>query len=340
MLVKCNVILYALRMDYHLLTKKKQVWSSLQPLPKELTQNLNHWVDLELTYTSNSIEGNTLTRRETAEVIDKGLTVGGKSLREHLEAVNHSRALEYVRALADKETHGLSERHILEIHGLILKGIDDSQAGRYRTVPVRIGGSQVILPNPRKVPELMTEFMRMLKAKEKLHPVQVAGEAHYQLVTIHPFADGNGRTARLLMNLLLLMRGYPMAVIRKQERLIYLNALEKAQLGGSRDDFDRIVFRAVDRSLDFHMESARGESSRKMEDEEKMLKIGELAQAVHETVSTVRHWIHAGLVQISDETPSGYQLFAVDMIERCKQIQKLKTERLSLKEIKDQLDEK
>jgi Fic family protein len=323
-------------MKYDTLTRKKQDLNKLRPLPKTLSGNLDDWFTVELTYTSNAIEGNTLTRRETAVVIADGLTVSGKSLREHLEAVNHAGALDYVRSLSDKKTSAISEKIILEIHARILKSLDDENAGRYRNVPVRISGSAVVMPNPRKVPALMEEFIRWLAGRHSLHPVQLAGEAHYRLVTIHPFSDGNGRTARLLMNLILMLHGYPPAIIRKRDRLAYLGALEKAQLGGAKDDYERLIFKAANRSLDIVLKAARGESAAG-EEEGKLLKIGELAKVVGETVPTIRYWTKEGLVEVAEITESSYHLYAPDMIERCRTIQALKSQRLTLTEIKRKL---
>ena len=143
----------------------------------------------------------------------------------------------------------------------ILRGIDYTNAGRYRSVSVRISGSTVVLPNPRKVPDLMAEFVEWLEKEHSLHPVELAAEAHYRLVTIHPFVDGNGRTARLLMNMILLMTGYPAAIIRKRDRLVYIGSLEKAQLGGPKNNYFNIIARAVDRSLDIWLKAAAGEDA-------------------------------------------------------------------------------
>lgn len=178
-------------------------------LPPALVKNLENWFRVELTYTSNAIEGNTLTRRETALVVEKGLTVGGKSLQEHLEANNHAYALDWIRELAQRPDAVPTENELLQLHSLILRGIDDNHAGCYRKVTVMISGSSVVLPNPFKVPELMEAFIQWLQSTTDLHPVELAAEAHYRLVTIHPFIDGNGRTARLLMNLILIAHGYP-----------------------------------------------------------------------------------------------------------------------------------
>ena len=238
-------------MNYKHLTEKKSRLDALRPLPQELEQNLDDWFRVELTYTSNALEGNTLTRRETALVVEKGLGVGGKSLVEHWEAASHVEALDWVKDQRGRRLKNLAEADILHIHGLVLKGINDDHAGRYRNVPVRISGSAVVLPNPRKVPVLMEEFVKWLQGGNRLHPVELAAEAHYRLATIHPFIDGNGRTARLLMNMILWMKGYPPAIIRTRDRLAYISSLEKAQLGGPKDDYLKIIGKAVGRSLGY-----------------------------------------------------------------------------------------
>lgn len=242
------------------LTTKKETLDTHLPLPQALVKNLEDWFRIELTYTSNALEGNTLTRRETAMVVEKGITVGGKTLIEHLEATNHAAAIDWMKTQAHHQSPPLTENDIVHLHSLILKGIDDANAGRYRTVAVRISGSTVVLPNPRKVPELMQQFILWLQTSHALHPVERAAEAHYRLVTIHPFVDGNGRTARLLMNLLLLRYGYPPAIIRKQDRLAYITALEQAQLGGSTDDYQNLILQSVHRSLDVYLAALQGET--------------------------------------------------------------------------------
>ena len=318
------------------LTDKKKRLNGFRPLPDTLVRNLDDWFRVELTYTSNAIEGNTLTRRETALVVEKGLTVGGKSLTEHLEATNHAHALDWVKEQEKRKPTSLSEKDILHIHDVILKGIDDANARHYRSIPVRISGSAVVLPNPRKVPDLMQDFAEWLSRDQGLHPVELAAEAHYRLVTIHPFVDGNGRSARLLMNMILLMSGYPPAIIRKRDRLAYIGSLEKAQLDGPKDDYFNIIAKAVDRSLDIYLKTAAGEEAEPA-DSDQLLKIGELAKKVAESNSTIRHWTKEGLLQVAEVTEAGYQLYAPDMIERIKQIHALKEQRFTLQEIRENL---
>ena len=323
-------------MMYDILSQKKLSLDQLRPLPNELLQNLDDWFRVELTYSSNAIEGNTLTRRETAVVIEKGLTVGGKTLKEHLEATNHSQALDFIYSLTHKSPSDLTAHDILGIHAIILKSIDDANAGHYRSIPVRISGSAVIMPNARKVPDLMDEFQGWLTSSTGLHPVEFAGEAHYRLVTIHPFVDGNGRTARLLMNLLLIMQGYPPAIIRKRDRLAYINALEEAQLGGSKKAYEKIIAKAVDRSLDIYLKAARQTTNNNIA-RDNLLKIGELAKAVGETVATIRYWTKEGLLDVAKITESNYHLYDIGMIQRCEQIQQLKKNRFTIEQIREQL---
>lgn len=335
---------------YKLIEKKEQLDSHRQKgggLPAALVQNLDEWFKIELTYTSNAIEGNTLTRRETALVVEKGITVGGKSLIEHLEATNHAKALDMIHEIASRRSGRggkVSEKEIFALHEAVLKGIDDAHAGQYRNVAVRISGSNVIMPNPVKVPDLMEEMAKWLNKKSSTHPIEFAAEAHYQLVTIHPFVDGNGRTARLLMNLILLMHGYPPAIIRKRDRLAYISSLEKAQLGGSKDDFLKIIAKSVDRSLNIYLKAINQEETDDEQpkqprqlDDEALLKIGALAKQANETVATIRFWTKEGLLQIAETTPSNYALYSIDMIDQCKQIQNLKAKRYTLAEIKERL---
>lgn len=207
------------------------------------SQQIAQALDIEYTHESNKIEGNTLTLRETAIVIEKGLTIGGKPLNDHLEAINHAQAIDYIKDLA-KATNTITERDILQIHALILQGIDRENAGRYRSVPVMISGSKHTPPPPYVVPEKMQEMMRFYdENRETMHPVELASEMHERLVYIHPFADGNGRTARLLMNLILLQNGYPIAILKgdTENRLKYYEALETASITGDKTPFKNFI---------------------------------------------------------------------------------------------------
>ena len=326
-------------MDYTALTNKKNTLDQYRPLPPALVKNLEEWFLIELTYTSNAIEGNTLTRKETAAVVEKGLTIGGKSLVEHLEATNHAKALQDIMKLASSKTLDLTENDILTIHNTILRGIDDENAGHYRSIPVRISGSQVILPNPARVPDHMQKFISWLTSDPDLHPVRLAAEAHYRLVTIHPFTDGNGRTARLLMNLILMQHGYSPALIRKRDRMKYISSLEKAQLGDSIDDYHKVVFNAVNRSLDIYLNAVTGKDEKQSStpSKEKLLRIGQLAKQTGESNATIRYWTKESLLEVSDTTESGYQLYDPSMVERVREIRNLQSQRFTIAEIRDKL---
>src|SRR3972149_11829389 len=173
-----------------LLTDKKQRLDAFRPLPPELVKNLDEWFKIELTYTSNAIEGNTLTRAETALVVEKGITVQGKSLKEHLEATNHAEALDYIKTLVSKKRQDLTENDILDIHKTILQKIEENHAGRYehsstayRTQHARLTGSETILPNPVKIPDLMKAFIDWLTDNKADHSVKIAADAHFRLVS-------------------------------------------------------------------------------------------------------------------------------------------------------------
>jgi len=313
------------------LEEKKQKLNLFKPFNSDLINNFNEWFKIELTFTSNAIEGNTLSRAETALIVGKGLTVEGKTLREHLEAVNHAQAFEWLINHVDTT---ITEKTVLELHQLILQKIDDTNAGRYRNVPVRIAGSMVIMPNAVRVPELMQEFISWLN-QSKIDPITMAADAHYKLVSIHPFVDGNGRTARLLMNLILMKAGYPPAIIRKEDRNQYLTSIEKAQLGGSLADYYHLVYQAIDRSLDFYLTALEDKKSLVKLENKSLLKIGELAKLTKQTVPTIRHWTKEGLLQVEEYTQGGYQLYdpkMVDVVQKIRQLQDIK--RLTLVEIK------
>ena len=212
-------------------------------------------LELEYTFESNRIEGNTLTLRETDLVINEGLTISGKSMREHLEAINHKEAIDYIKQLMDKST-SLIEREVLAIHNLILRGIHSEDAGRYRKVQVMIKGSSHMPPQPFLVAKEMEDyFIWYEENKSKMHAVVLAAEMHERLVTIHPFIDGNGRTSRLVMNLILLQHGYVIANIKGDydSRMKYYQALETAQTSNNKEDFLVFIAQIEKESLERYL---------------------------------------------------------------------------------------
>lgn len=215
----------------------------LDKLRKYDSYRIAQALELEYTFESNRIEGNTLTLKETDLVINEGLTISGKSMREHLEAINHKEAIGYIKYLIDKNTE-LNERELLAIHNLILRGIDPQYAGKYRDVQVMIKGSAFMPPAPLLLANSMSDFLMWYNASgKKMHPIILAAEMHERLVTIHPFIDGNGRTSRLIMNLILLQNGYVIANIKgdSKKRLEYYTTLETAQLNNNKEPFIMLV---------------------------------------------------------------------------------------------------
>lgn len=207
---------------------------ALRPLATQALAALRHYYDVELTYSSNAIEGNTLTHGETALIIEKGITIGGKSLTEHLEASDHYAAVQLMRAIATGDDPPGEDTVVRLHHGVVARS-RPAIAGMYSRMPRRVAGSAVIFPNPAKIPDLMRQFGSWL-ADAPADPT-TAFEAHLRLVSIHPFEDGNGRTARLLMNLVLICAGYPPIPIRPQQRAEYLRLIEQRQLGAATPDY-------------------------------------------------------------------------------------------------------
>jgi Fic family protein len=225
---------------HHRIAELKRELDALRPLSGAALAQLQKHYDVELTFTSNAIEGNTLTLRETAEVIERGITVGGKPLRDHLEALDHYDALLWMRELAAGEG-AVGEAVVCELHRRIVARSRPDIAGVYSTLPRRVAGSRAIFPNPAKIPELMAAFGAWLT--DAPASAETAFDAHYRLTAIHPFGDGNGRTARLLMNLLLLRGGYPPVAVRPEDRAAYLAALEAASVSDDLAPF-RLLMRA------------------------------------------------------------------------------------------------
>lgn len=217
----------------------KRKLDSKRPIPKKTLQSLKETINLEWIYNSNGIEGNTLTLRET-QVVLEGITVGGKSIKEHLEAINHEQAILFLDDLV-KEENPITEWNIKSIHELILKGIDNENAGRYRRENVTIKGAVHIPPDYLKLPELMEKLIVNYQTWDKYHPMIRAALLHGELVKIHPFIDGNGRTSRLLMNLDLMHSGYLPVIVKKEARLKYYEALDKAHTTGNYTDFIKLV---------------------------------------------------------------------------------------------------
>jgi Fic family protein len=227
---------------------KKGELDKYRPLPPSLVRKLSDEFALEWTYNTNALEGNTLSLRETDLVINRGMTIGGKSLREHFEAINHIEAIKYLYKFSAKK-EAFSEEFILKLHKLILTNIDDDSAGTYRRHNVRILGSYHLPPDAQKIKRLMSKFIDWYYMNHKsLSVAELSSQIYYRLVHIHPFLDGNGRTARLLMNLVLIQNGYPPAVIMNLDRKKYYRVLKEADMGKP-ESFDNFIGKSIERSL-------------------------------------------------------------------------------------------
>ena len=201
-----------------------------RPLDAHMLKQVREYFRIGMAYSSNALEGNSLTETETKIVIEDGITIGGKPVRDHLEAFGHSEAYDLLFRLAKNQE--ITEANVKELHRLFYYRIDAKQAGKYRKSRVIITGTDFIPPAPERIPDLMESFIAGLsEARAKHHPVEFCAIIHKELVTIHPFIDGNGRAARLLMNLALLQAGYPLAIIPPILRRDYLDTLNKTHKG-------------------------------------------------------------------------------------------------------------
>ena len=235
-------------MEFKKIDNLKKKLDSYRPLPKEVVKNLHEEMVLKWTYNSNAIEGNTLTLKETKVALE-GITIGGKTLKEHFEVINHREAILFVEELA-KENRLLTERDIKGIHSLVLKNIDVENAGRYRKNNVIISGAEHLPPNFLQLEEEMKKFIKWYeKEGMNLHPVERAIRVHVDFVGIHPFIDGNGRTARLLMNLELIKSGFPPVILNVEDRLKYYESLDLAHTKQDYRMFIELMIKIVEESF-------------------------------------------------------------------------------------------
>lgn len=234
---------------YEYLEYLKAELDNQRPLPPGAVQNLKEEFSLQYTYNSNAIEGNSLTLMETMCVLKHGITIGGKPLREHYEVVNHDKAIILLEDLA-KNKQPVNETNVIALHSMVLKNINEEYTGEWRKIDVFIQGASHEVPKPKEVPKRMEEFFNWYNTDaQKLPAVERASRVHTDFVSIHPFVDGNGRTARLLMNLELFKAGYPLAIIQQEKRMDYYKNLDMAAALGSFKPFTKMVCSEVERSF-------------------------------------------------------------------------------------------
>lgn len=253
-----------LQTTFDRLYKKKQVLQTSRPLPNIALNKIKESLSIEWTYNSNSIEGNTLSLRETQMVLQEGITVKGKSLREHFETHNHDKAIDYLYHIVSDD-YVLRSIDILSIHSLVLRSIEEDFAGRIRNGGVRISGANFIPPNANKVSEYLDELIDFVNTNPlELNDIELATVFHHKLVWIHPFFDGNGRTVRLAMNLLLMRCGFPPAIILKNDRKKYYEALNQAN-GGNYQKLTLLMCQALERTLNIYINALPGNDSEYIE---------------------------------------------------------------------------
>jgi len=258
-----------------LLKEKLDILNKLRPINQTLLNKIRADFQIEMTYNSNAIEGNTLTKQETFWVISEGLTIKGKSLKEHLEAKNHKEALDFLYELINSyQKNTISEHLIKQIHSLTLKEADQEIAGKYRTGDVFISGSDYTPPAGFKIPGEMDNLIKWVKKeKNNYHVVELSAILHHKLVAIHPFWDGNGRTSRIIINILLMNAGYPMAIILKNDRKRYYRVLSEADKG-QYQNLCEFLAQSVIRSLNIYLRTLK--PSKKKEDQ--LLSLAELSK--------------------------------------------------------------
>ena len=232
--------------------EKRNILKRNRPLPQMALSKIKEAMSIEWTYNSNSIEGSTITLRETQMIIQEGITVGGKSMREHFETYNHDQAITFLYDLAS-EKKVLEACDVLDVHAIVLNNIDKTFAGRLRNGQVRISGANFIPPNARKVATLLDDLIEFSNDNPLgLNDIVMAALFHHQFVHVHPFFDGNGRTVRLLMNLFLIRKGYPPAIILSNDRKKYYTALNQANKGNYRK-LILVIAQAMERSLNIYL---------------------------------------------------------------------------------------
>ena len=238
----------------------KSELNDFRPLNEYIAKSLKSLFDVVFTFNSTAIEGNTFSYQETKVLLLDGITIGGKSVREHLEIVNHKEAIDYIEELSKKKIIELKRTDIFNLHSIILHKIDSENAGKYRNTPVYVllqNGEKHVFCDPLLIIDEMDNYFKWLFSIKNEHPVIVAAEAHTRFVSIHPFIDGNGRTGRLLLNLILLQSGYVPVIIKNDKRVEYLKALELWQNKNNKEAFFNIIADYEIESLEIYLKTIK-----------------------------------------------------------------------------------
>ena len=249
-----------LKKKLDLIAALKKELDILRPFGADIAKSIKTLFDVDYTYNSTAIEGNTFSYQETKILLLDGITIGGKTVREHLEIINHKEAIDYIEELSKKSITELHRTDIFNIHSIILHKIDSKNAGKYRNVPVHVflkNGSKYQFCDPLLIIDEMDRYFNWLFTDKNEHPLIIASEAHTRFVTIHPFADGNGRTGRLIMNLVLLQCGYVPVIIKNDKRTEYLDAIESWQNKNDKEEFYNMVADYEKESLEIYLKTVK-----------------------------------------------------------------------------------
>ena len=272
--------------------------NDLRPLPQSALKKIQDHFRIEMTYNSNAIEGNSLTLKETFLVINEGITVKGKPLKDHLEARDHYLTLNYLYDLVENDKHNtISEHLIRSIHQLIMQETDKEWAGAYRNANVIISGTDYIPPDALEVKHKMKGLIDWIKYnKSNLNIIELAALFHHKLVYIHPFFDGNGRTSRIIMNLFLMQYGFPLVIILKNDRKKYYNVLSQAD-NDNYGPLVQFIAQSVERSLDLYLKTLTPVSKKR----EKYLTLAQLTSKVPYSAKYLNLLVRQGKLEAHKE---------------------------------------
>lgn len=326
-------------MIYQELTAKKNELDKLPALSAEAQEDLRKKIELEIAYVGGCFDGLTLTRKESAMILYEDKTVENHSLTEHIQILNAAKVFDMITELAQKVNHQIDDSDVKNIHRVVVRNLDDKNGGMYRGFKrnFTIGGHE--MPDSVRVQRMMNDFGMWLFAARTLHPAALAAEAHLRLMSIQPFGMGNGCTARFLMNLILMRHGYPPTLFSRREKKEYWDTLEKAIFQNDRIGYDKLICRAVNRSLETYIKAAQHQGFEETDHDPYFLRIGQLAKETGERVSTLRYWTSLGLLETAGKTSADYTLYSSEIFPRIKRLKELKEQRFTLEEIRNRLQE-
>lgn len=244
-------------MDFSTLDKMLAKVNKVQPLNGLATAKLRESLNIEMVYNSNAIEGSTITLRETHLIVNEGITIDGKSWKEHLEVSNLFQAVTFAQEIVSEKVE-LDEQLVKQLHQIVMSATPGIQSGKYRNIEVRISGSKHVPVNSLEVPLAMRNLFEWLRIDgSSLHPVELAARVHHDIAYIHPFEDGNGRTSRLCMNFILMQNGFPPIIVKGDydSRMKYYDALEKASAYRDYEDFIQIIYDLCEEMLDIYIKT-------------------------------------------------------------------------------------